>query len=335
MHGFEQLKSGNALGALATTIKSYVDIFSDYNELGDKQIQEKIDDTTESIDRMTDSINRLQKAVDKQLGSDWLAGMNQIAEGYAQIAEDIQAKIDAEKGKKNPDEDVLYQYEQELLDAEENYKETIARMVEELTGADLKSAAEDFANIWLDAFLQGEDAMAAIEDRFDQMIKNMVVKAIASKMVADILQKTFDAVEAAVGEDSVGGTDVTQAEIDRINAEGEAAMILINEKLGALGGWFRDLLGTGGSAETLQKGIQGVTEQTAGIIEGYLNTIRYEIFKHTNILTSIQSQMQMNNNISSDILYQATLSYQVLVAIRDWQNSITTTDNGLPAIRVV
>ena len=43
----------------------------------------------------------------------------------------------------------------------------------------------------------------------------------------------------------------------------------------------------------------------------------------------------MNNNISSDILYQATLSYQVLVAIRNWQNSITTTDNGLPAIRVV
>jgi len=330
MSWWNKLKSGDIAGAISGIITSWINLFTNFNRLGDKQIQENIDATTKSIERQEDAINRLQKAVDKQLGSDWLAGMNQIAEGYAQIAEDIQAKIDAEKGKKNPDEDVLYQYEQELLDAEENYKETIARMVEELTGADLKSAAEDFANIWLDAFLQGEDAMAAIEDRFDQMIKNMVVKAIASKIVAGILQKTFNAVKAAVADG-----DVTQAEIDRINAEGEAAMILINERLGALGGWFRDLLGTGGSTETLQKGIQGVTEQTAGIIEGYLNTIRYEIFKHTNILTSIQSQMQMNNNISSDILYQATLSYQVLVAIRNWQNSITTTDNGLPAIRVV
>lgn len=330
MRWWERLKSGDIAGATSGIITSWINLFTNFNRLGDKQIQENIDATSTGMDRLTDAIARMQREVDKQLGSDWLAGMNEIAEGYIQMAEYAQEKIDAAKGMKDPDEDEIYKYEQELLDAEENYKETIARMVEELTGADLKSAAEDFANIWLDAFLQGEDAMAAIENRFDQMIKNMVVKAIASKMVAGILQKTFDAVEAAVDDG-----DVTQAEIDRINAEGDAAMILINERLGALGGWFQDLLGTGGSAETLQKGIQGVTEQTAGIIEGYLNTIRYEIFKHTNILTSIQSQMQMNNNIGSDILYQATLSYQVLVAIRNWQDSITTTDNGLPAIRVV
>ena len=114
-------------------------------------------------------------------------------------------------------------------------------------------------------------------------------------------------------------------------------LVLINEALSGLGGWFQDMLGAYSSfnGETLLKGIQGVTEQTAGIIEGYLNTIRYEIFKHTNTLVGIQNQIQLGNNISSDILYQATQSYQVLLAIRTWQESITTTENGVPAIRVV
>lgn len=333
MDWFNKAMKGDWIGALASIITSWINVFTNFNKLGDQQIQEEIDKTTDSIDRLNDSLDRLQTQVDKQLGSDWLSGMNQIAEGYGQIAEDTQAKIDAEKSKKNPDEDVLYGYEQDLLDAKQNYQDIIDAMVEEMTGADLKSAAEDFAQIWLDAFMAGEDAMGAIEERFGEMINNMIVKAIASKVVAGILQKTFDLIKKSVNDKD----GLTPDEIEAINDEGERAMVLINEALGGMGSWFQSILGAYSSfnGETLQKGIQGVTEQTAGIIEGYLNTIRFEIFKHTNVLQGIQTQMQMNNNISSDILYQATLSYQVLVAIRNWQNSITTTDNGLPAIRVV
>lgn len=332
MQGFNQAKSGDILGGIMTAIQSYVDIESDFNEMADKQIQEKIDDTTESVNKLQDALDRLQTQVDKQLGSDWLAGMNQIAEGYGQMAEDTQANIDNMKSMKNPDEDAIYDEEQKLLDYQQKQRDIIDEMVEEMTGADLKSAAEDFAQIWIDAFLAGEDAMAALEERFKDMINNMIVKAIASKVVAGILQKTFTMVEEAVKDGAL-----TPEELEAINNEGQAAMGLINEALGGMGSWFQSILGAYSSfnGETLQKGIQGVTEQTAGIIEGYLNTIRFEIFKHTNVLQGIQTQMQMNNNISSDILYQATLSYQVLVAIRDWQTSITTLDNGLPAIRVV
>ena len=178
------------------------------------------------------------------------------------MQEDIQANIDAENSKKNPDDDYIYEQEQKLLDAQELYQETIDAMVEEMTGTDLKSAAEDFASIWIDAFMAGEDAMAAIEERFGEMINNMIVKAIASKIVAGILKKTFDAIENAVSDGIV-----TQEEIENVNAEGQAGLKLINDTFNGLGGWFQDMLGAYSSfnGETLQKGIQGVTEQTAGV----------------------------------------------------------------------
>ena len=84
--------------AAAGTYKSIVNAIDLWGK--DAEINEGISETTKEIDRMTDSINRLQKAVDKQLGSDWLAGMNDIAEGFMQMQEDIQANIDAENSKK-------------------------------------------------------------------------------------------------------------------------------------------------------------------------------------------------------------------------------------------
>jgi hypothetical protein len=77
----------------------------------------------------------------------------------------------------------------------------------------------------------------------------------------------------------------------------------------------------------LQQGIQGVTEDTAGALEAYMNEVSQQVYLHTDLLTQIRDAV---NNLSSDerlgmqaqMLLQLQQSYQV-------QQSISSTLQGV------
>ena len=87
--------------------------------------------------------------------------------------------------------------------------------------------------------------------------------------------------------------------------------------------------GVGKDAElsALQKGIQGITEETAGALEALLNTIVYEMFRSGAVveerLLYICDTLAMSNSLASRSLTELSGIHTVVKEMRAWQNGIT------------
>ena len=126
--------------------------------------------------------------------------------------------------------------------------------------------------------------------------------------------------------------NLSQIGLDAIRAAGkdlegfEAFFQQISNMLG---------LGSTSDMDTLQKGISNITEESAQIIAAYLNSLKYEVFKQTGFLSQMSVNSALTMNMTSDILQQSRLTYQVIMAMKSWTDSISTTSaNAGLGIRV-
>lgn len=100
---------------------------------------------------------------------------------------------------------------------------------------------------------------------------------------------------------------------------------------------YMDLLGVkygenakGNNLSALQQGIQGITEDTAGALEAYMNSVSQQVYLHSSLLTQIRDYVQeINTDASlgtmSEMLLQLQQSYQIQVSIQNtlsgWSNA--------------
>jgi hypothetical protein len=158
----------------------------------DKEIKHQQD----LIDSLGKSYEKLEKQIEKTFGSDYLKNYNdRLANLYAQQEAYLkQAEAERSKGKKEDEEKT-----QGYLDSASDVAEQIADMQKEVSerflGTDLASAARDFAQSWIDAYKEFGSTTDAMKEKFHDMIQNMVVESIAGRMMQQLLQPVFDAID--------------------------------------------------------------------------------------------------------------------------------------------
>lgn len=328
----ESVAGGRALNEMkknATAMQKQISLYQRFPMYA-RRNQKEIDKLSANYRKLSAAIN----AVEDPLNDAEIASKNLLITNIELQKQEIKRQIALEESrssKKRDQEkiDELKRQEQELENQTQEVKESI---VNDLLGTDVKSAAEDFANTWIDAYVSGEDTMDAMSDRFDDMIKNMIVKSLASKIVAKHIQKIWDEVEKVTADNKVtadeiaGVIDMKNQVLQGINTDMEAIKPLLDQ----LGGINKETL------SGLQKGIQGITEPTAEALESLLNTIRFEIFTHTTLLSQIANNINMNSAVTSQLVLYASQSYNVLLQMRAWQQSITSPShkNGGDGLKV-
>ena len=79
-----------------------------------------------------------------------------------------------------------------------------------------------------------------------------------------------------------------------------------------------------GSAElsALQQGIQGITEDTAGALEAYMNSVSQQVYLHSDLLTQIRDILvnfggDVTIATNAQILLQLQQSFQVQMTIQN------------------
>ena len=213
-------------------------------------------------------------------------------------------------------------------------------MMEDITnnllGSDIKSAAEDFVNTWVDAWRQGEDTMEALNSKFTEMIDQMIMKSLASKLVATRLKPIWDMVDSITNESSESGADITMNELKRIKEliGDKSISEAINQDLknlyGALGIAYGSGKDSGQTLSNLQQGIQSITEDTANALEAYMNGVSQQVYLHSELLTQIRDAVvTLDLNVQTatigQILLQLQQSHQVQMAIQNilmgWSNA--------------
>lgn len=305
----------------------------------DKKLQKQIEKHQKSIEKLQDAYNDLKEAMDEAFDISMLAKYNnEMVKNLKTQNAHLEAMIKAESSKKKKDKEKIEEYRKQIKENEKAIKEAEESLTEQLGGfgskSNYKSAAEAFAQAWVDAFKEGSDTLDALNDKFNEYIKNLIVKQAAMRLVGKMLEPVFKAIDDAVAEGSEGGNnglEATKSELQKaIDIWGQISPVL-DENLKRLMDAMGYKPGLNSNLSALQQGIQAVTENTAQALESLLDSMRYylatqqadvRIIRDTLIErlgASVGAVLQDANN--NPVLVELRLQTTLLTDIRDTLSS--------------
>lgn len=305
----------------------------------DKKLQKQIEKHQKSIEKLQDAYNDLKEAMDEAFDISMLAKYNnEMVKNLKTQNANLEAMIKAESSKKKKDKEKIEEYRKQIKENEKAIKEAEESLTEQLGGfgskSNYKSAAEAFAQAWVDAFKESSDTLDALNDKFNEYIKNLIVKQAAMRLVGKMLEPVFKAIDDAVAEGSEGGNnglEATKSELQKaIDIWGQISPVL-DENLKRLMDAMGYKPGLNSNLSALQQGIQAVTENTAQALESLLNSMRYylatqqadvRIIRDTLIErlgASVGAVLQDANN--NPVLVELRLQTTLLTDIRDTLSS--------------
>lgn len=174
-----------------------------------RRANKEIERLSRLIDDLGYAYERLEKAQETALGGEYISNYQQrmktlLAEQNAYLK---QAELERSKGKKT-DDDKVRDYEDKAREAADNIKDSLAEVQDYLAGTDITSAARDFASAWIDAYKEYSSTTDAINEKFADMIQNMIVEGIGAELVRNILQPIYDSIGEAAKDGFIDAKEI-------------------------------------------------------------------------------------------------------------------------------
>lgn len=290
MSSWNNFKSGNIAGAVADAVGSITTIFTTLNKQHDARRERRIQEEIKQVEKLQKAYQRLGEAIDNAYTIDTLNMSNENAQRNIQDQiKSYQNMIAAEEDKKDTDWDRIDEWKEAITDLQEQANELQNQKIAELggfgSGADMKSAAEEFASAWLEAYKETGDGLTALEDKWDEYINNVIMKQLALRGIEKFLEPIMKNLDNMIGSDSYLSND----ELKELQDDIDKTMPALNEYWKKLAESFKiPIVDEGGSdnASTLSKSVQGVTESTANVIEAYLNSMRFFVSDSNMVLNN-------------------------------------------------
>lgn len=314
--------SGNYAGVVSGAMGALTGVAKLFSNEG--KIDKEIARQERAVNSLQHAYEKLKKSMDDAFDTQKLYEYNQKSvDALKKQQKAYQAMINAERGRKKPDEGKIQEWEQQIDDLNTTIQELGESMTEALGGfgsqSNYKSAAEAFSEAWVDAFNEGSDALEALNNKFEEYFNTMLTKQLMNRATSKYIQPILEAFDKAVSEGSEGGNnglDVTKKELEGIKKLKDKNLALFNEYAKNL----MDVLNvkpTGSSnISALQQGIQSVTESTAQALESILNSLRYYVATQQADVRIIRDTLleKLGNSISA--ITQDTSSSPVLIELR-------------------
>lgn len=295
MDGWENLKSGNVLGAVFETIASIGDLVVDIFGISDSAREQTIQGLLQDVQNLSKSLETIDFRATFMSG--WQAA-NELSKKITELQEQqeaYEAAWDEENAKKSSDQAKLDEYQAGASDAFRAQLEQVKALRDEIMGT-ADALAGNLTNALVSAFKNGENAARAWKDAVKNYIGEVLTQVVFTKMIAPKIQD-------ALNEWMYGFTDSYDKNGNLITAEqkaleryGEnydevAKQRLKDEKLAREANASLDEVGTtaidiyehlpegikdyisyNGAGSSLAGGISGITEDTARQLEGLGNS---------------------------------------------------------------
>lgn len=301
--------SGNYAGVAAGAMGALTGIAKLFSNEG--KIDKEIARQERAINSLQHAYEKLKKSMDNAFDTQRLYEYNQKSvDALKKQQKAYQAMINAERGRKKPDEGKIQEWEQQIDDLNTTIQELGESMTEALGGfgsqSNYKSAAEAFSEAWVDAFNEGSDALEALNNKFDEYFNTMLTKQLMNRATSKYIQPILEAFDKAVSEGSEGGNnglDVTKKELEGIKELKDKNLALFNEYAKNLMDVLNVKPNGSSNISALQQGIQSVTESTAQALESILNSCRWYIAQQQQDVRAIRTLLEerLGNVVSQAI----------------------------------
>ena len=334
--GVAQIANFDVIGGSVNVIKGLWQSISSWFDRSNKRITRQVKESERAVKQLENAYKNLEYAVEHSMGAaETQARRAAIANKRLQITElENQLTLEKSRKKKNQDEDKIRELEGALIDARHELQDLSNDIMNTLLGSDIKSAAEEFVDTWVQAWRAGETTLDAIKEKMDEMVFNLIKKAATSKIVGNLLQPLYNAVDMFTTDSSEGGVAMTTNELKALASLAGQLGVDINEALGAFYGNLENLDIISKSMDNkelsaLQQGIQGITEDTASALEAYMNGVSQQVYLHSDLLTQIRDAVvamdgDIQMSVQAQMLLQLQQSYQIQSAIQSimvgWSN---------------
>lgn len=314
--------SGNYAGVVSGAMGALTGVAKLFSNEG--KIDKEIARQERAVNSLQHAYEKLKKSMDDAFDTQKLYEYNQKSvDALKKQQKAYQAMINAERGRKKPDEGKIQEWEQQIDDLNTTIQELGESMTEALGGfgsqSNYKSAAEAFSEAWVDAFNEGSDALEALNNKFEEYFNTMLTKQLMNRATSKYIQPILEAFDKAVSEGSEGGNnglDVTKKELEGIKELKDKNLALFNEYAKNLMDVLNVKPAGSSNISALQQGIQSVTESTAQALESILNSLRFYVATQQADIRIIRDTLleKLGNSISA--ITQDTSSSPVLIELR-------------------
>lgn len=284
-----------SLTAVATLFKTIFNVHEAKLEKSIKEHQRQLKKLEAEYDNLSDAISNAFSGF--QLGTN----TQEAIQNLERQNEQYRAMIENEKDKKDADEDQIADWQQTIKDNLKKAQELRQQYFKELgglgTGSDVRDAAEGFVDAWADAFGETSDGISGLKKQFNDFMKNIVKKQAYMKIADHWINKFGDMINASFDKYGQVNYEKLQQAMQWFTEEAMPQMDTALEDMNAF--WERlgiNWTGTTSNLSGLAAGIQGVTEETAQILEALLNSMRFYVADTNEQLKSILNTMNGAND---------------------------------------
>lgn len=177
-----------------------------------KRANKEIKRQQKLLDQLDYTYGRLKKAAGKVFGSDYISNYNQRLQNLQaqQAAYEKQAQAERSKGKKE-DKQKTEEYLKKARETADEIAEMQSELQDHFLGTDIASAARDFASAWIDAKTSFADTTDAMRAKFKDMVQNMIIEAMAAKIMENALQPFYKAIDEAAADGDITADEIAEA----------------------------------------------------------------------------------------------------------------------------
>ena len=292
--------AGAAIGAVSSLAGSL-------SKLHDKKHEKRIQRLQEQIEVMEKSYERLGEAIEDTYSKDaskLIEDQNKLLEQQKVL---IQQQIKEEEDKKKTDSDRIKEWKEQIEEINKTIEDNKEAAVDAIFGSDLKSAIDDFASAYIEAWSAGEDKAKSAKDMVKTMIKNMVtesIKAAASDPMKEIRNKLLE----FWSDEYITGWE--QDYLNRMATD-------LQKELDSKFGWADSIMGNDSaySQQASSKGFEAMSQDSADELNGRFaalqvagEEIKNQMVQSVVLYTQMLSLESKNNSVLNDILAQHAIS---------------------------
>lgn len=295
------------IGLIAEAITLIMSGIKAISGLHDSYKQAEIEKLQKSLDKLEKTAEDLSEAFESSYAEEELRQLDAALIRTRELAiATLEDMKNAEEAKKKSDQAVIDDYQEQIDSLNKEMQEGIENFYEALGGfgssANMKSTVEEWTDAWYEAFKETGDGLSGLEDSFEEFFENIVKKTLMNNIMAKYFGEDFLA-----GLDTILGTEGgvmgnLDALNDWINQYHELA-VQADAEMQAAAQTLQNVTGVGAGLSGLQASIQGMTEDTATALEGYLNSVRMYVADNNQILRNIYTGLAIDSN-SNPILSQ-------------------------------
>lgn len=308
-------KASVILAVIGAALKVAMAIANLFATKAKKKNQDIIKDSEAQIKRLEDAYADLGRAADKALGTDVYKQQADQIKNLGQQQKELQKQLATEGKKGGLSAEEADEIRRQMVELGQEQEDMIDSIRDNMIGT-VKDIADELGNAFFDAFAAGEDYAVAWGEKVDEIVGDILKKMLIQKLLEKPLGDALDRFSNTFIDKTTGKVNVDKM----LSGLDEFA-----EEANAIGGTFSEAIQraiaenpelakylTGEGVEEGGKGtaqaIQGVTEDTANILGGYMNGIRAESVIHTGIFNSIYELLQQRLIITDNPIIQLQLN---------------------------